>query len=273
MMLKKLYYRNKLNISKKVYDKYRREGCLVLFFVAFFYIKGIGLWICNKQGRKEKMVKMMQATVAVSAGDINVFKKIEVEKPTPKAGQLLIKSVATSLNPIDTKIRMGLAFQPDSYPAILHTDFSGVVEGIGDNVVGFEIGDSVYGVCGYWGGGSGALAQFQTVDARDIVKGSAPNLAGCGPEVGVRLEVPNFLKASMKALQSLSYDLKQKHHSARRNILFEDDSLDLVLDFCLGEGQKWRRVTAEQARGRAKKAPVAGFRVAEDELNDILASV
>ena len=117
------------------------------------------------------------------------------------------------------------------------------------------------------------IVRFQTVDARDIVKGSAPNLAGCGPDVGVRLEVPNFLKASMKALQSLSYDLKQKHHSARRNILFEDDSLDLVLDFCLGEGQKWRRVTAEQARGRAKKAPVAGFRVAEDELNDILASV
>lgn len=77
----------------------------------------------------------------------------------------------------------------------------------------------------------------------------------------------------MKALQTLSYDLKQKHRDARSNVLFDDDSLDLVLDFSLGEGQPWRRVTSEQARKRTKKASAAtGSRIDEGELEDILAT-
>ena len=114
-----------------------------------------------------------------------------------------------------------------------------------------------------------AIVRFHTVEARDIVRGSAANLAGSGPDVGVRLEVPNHLRPAMKALQSLSYNLKQKHTGARRNVLFDDDSLNLVLDFSLGDGQPWKRVTAEQARKRSSN-PSSGFRVGEGELDDIL---
>ena len=114
------------------------------------------------------------------------------------------------------------------------------------------------------------LVRFATVEARDIVRGSAPNLAGNGPEVGVGLEIPNNLRSAMKALQSLSFELKQKHPGARRNVLFDDDVLRLVLDFSLGEGKPWRRVTADQARRRIKDSPISGFRVDEDELADIL---
>ena len=57
---------------------------------------------------------------------------------------------------------------------------------------------------------------FPTTEARDVVKASARNLANLGSEYGVRLELPNHLKSAIQALQSLSYDIKQKHPKARR---------------------------------------------------------
>ena len=47
--------------------------------------------------------------------------------------------------------------------------------------------------------------------------------------------------------------LRKKHTSARRNVLFNDDSLDLVLDFSLEEGAPWKRITAKQARAKMAK--------------------
>ena len=116
------------------------------------------------------------------------------------------------------------------------------------------------------------LVQFQTIEARDIVRGAASNLAGCGPEVGIRLELPNHLKTNMKALQQVSYEIKQKHPTSRRNVLFDDDVMDLALDICLGEGQQWRRITPAQAKEKMKKKKAAGGRstVDEAELDKIL---
>ena len=113
--------------------------------------------------------KMMLANVINKTSDkADVMKIQSITVPSLSAGQLLIKTVASSVNPIDTKIRMGLAMVPNSLPATLHTDFSGTVVAIGEGVHGFEIDDNVYGCCGLWGGGSGALAQYQTADARLI---------------------------------------------------------------------------------------------------------
>ena len=118
------------------------------------------------------------------------------------------------------------------------------------------------------------LVSFPTIEARDVVRGAATNLAGCGPDYGVRLEVANHHRGDMKALQSLSYDLKQKYPEARRNVLYDDDGQCLVLDFCLGEGQQWRRLTAEQARRRSKNLTGSGSQgrsvVDDGELDDIL---
>ena len=118
-----------------------------------------------------------------------------------------------------------------------------------------------------------ALVQFKTVEARDAVRGAAVNLAGKGSEVGIRLEIPNRLRSSMKALQSLSFDIKTKHTTARRNILFDDESMDLVLDFSLGEGQAWRRVSSAQAKEKMKRrggAQPGNMRINDSELDDVL---
>ena len=99
------------------------------------------------------------------------------------------------------------------------------------------------------------VVSYQSTDVRDAVKSAARNLAGKGPEYGVRLELPDHLKSDMKALQAVSYEIKKKYPMARRNVLFEDERMDLVLDFCVSEGAPWRRMSSHQARARKKKTP------------------
>ena len=97
------------------------------------------------------------------------------------------------------------------------------------------------------------VVYYQSIEARDAVKSAARNLAGKPADYGVRLEFPNRLKTAMKSLQSISYEIKQKFPASRRNVLLDDEELDLVLDFCTGEGNSWRRMTSKQARERRKK--------------------
>lgn len=83
--------------------------------------------------------------------------------PLPDIGpdELLVKVMATSINPIDYKIRSGhLPHLTGSFPAILHGDVAGVVERVGKDVAGFKPGDHVYGYIGGIRGLSGALAEF-----------------------------------------------------------------------------------------------------------------
>ena len=103
-----------------------------------------------------------------------------------------------------------------------------------------------------------AIVTFCSVEVSDAVKRSARNLAGKRSDYGIRLELPNHLKTAMSALQAVSYQIKQKFPGSRRNVLFDDNGLDLVLDFSTAEGNPWRRMTSQQARDRRKKSGTKG---------------
>ena len=114
---------------------------------------------------------------------------------------------------------------------------------------------------------------FPTTEARDVVKGAARNLAALGQEYGVRHEIPNHLKTNMQALQTVSYDIKQRHPTARRNVVFDDGAMDLALDFCTREGEQWRRISSRQARqAKARRGKQGGDEreVGDEELDRIL---
>jgi NADPH2:quinone reductase len=106
----------------------------------------------------------MQAMIVKSPGSPDVFEKCEVDVPQMRPGHLLVTVKATSVNPIDTKIRgKVLPFSPE-FPAILHVDFAGIVKEVAPDVKNFKVGDAVYGV----GGGikgtiGGALADLLLV--------------------------------------------------------------------------------------------------------------
>ena len=66
--------------------------------------------------------------------------------PSPGPGEVLIRTAATSINPLDLKVRSG-AFKeyfPVSFPAILGWDVSGTVEKAGPGVKNFTKGDKVF---------------------------------------------------------------------------------------------------------------------------------
>lgn len=110
----------------------------------------------------------MKAQVITSYGGPEVFETRDVPVPQVKPGHVLIRVAASSVNPVDTKIRSGMpAFKPD-LPAILHGDVAGVVEAVGEGVTIFKPGDEVYACAGGVKGRDGALAEYMLADA-DLV--------------------------------------------------------------------------------------------------------
>ncbi|KIC46393.1 Zn-dependent oxidoreductase [Ruegeria sp. ANG-S4] len=93
----------------------------------------------------------------------------EADKPTPKGHDLLVKVLAVSVNPVDTKIRQNRAPEGPA-PEILGWDAVGIVEAVGEAVTTFNAGDTV------WYAGAinrpGTNAEFHLVDERIV--GVAP---------------------------------------------------------------------------------------------------
>lgn len=103
-------------------------------------------------------------------GDSSVFQAVEMATPVANADQVLIKVYASGLNPKDILQRKGKFFVLDPLPAVLHSDFSGVVEAVGESVTNFKVGDKVYGCAGGIAGQQGSLADFVAVDAQQVAK-------------------------------------------------------------------------------------------------------
>ena len=77
-------------------------------------------------------------------GGPEVFRQSEVERPTAGPGEVLVRVVATSVNPVDCKLRGGSDRFDLTPPAVLGYDVSGIVEAVGAGVERFEAGDAVF---------------------------------------------------------------------------------------------------------------------------------
>jgi NADPH:quinone reductase-like Zn-dependent oxidoreductase len=90
----------------------------------------------------------MKAVVLREYGGPEKLKYEEVADPVAGEGQVLVRVAATSVNPIDYKLRSGIFkdFMPLTFPAILGNDFSGIVRSLGAGVSGFAVGDKVMGM-------------------------------------------------------------------------------------------------------------------------------
>lgn len=120
----------------------------------------------------------MKAMLVKTYGDDAVFEAAEVDTPEVKAGHVLVKIAASSVNTVDTMIRkMGkeLPLSPDT-PAILGMDFAGTVEAVGDGVEDYKVGDEVYGCAGGLADLPGSLAEYIAADA-NLVAHKPENLS------------------------------------------------------------------------------------------------
>ncbi|MEL7085395.1 MAG: zinc-dependent alcohol dehydrogenase family protein [Cyanobacteria bacterium J06597_1] len=112
----------------------------------------------------------MKALILRQYGEHSPFEEIDLPRPAVLDGHLLIRVAATSVNPVDYKIRLhGPNFAPE-LPAVLHGDVAGYVEEVGANVSGFQRGDEVFACAGGVNGMGGALAEFMLADAALVAR-------------------------------------------------------------------------------------------------------
>jgi NADPH:quinone reductase-like Zn-dependent oxidoreductase len=80
-------------------------------------------------------------------GGVEVLKVVDVPRPTPAAGQVLVQVKAAGINPGEAKIRAGLlhARWPATFPSGQGSDLAGIVAETGQGVTSFSAGDEVLG--------------------------------------------------------------------------------------------------------------------------------
>ena len=107
---------------------------------------------------------MVKAFGYRSNGGPEVQEFLDLDMPTPMPGELLVEVRAAGVNPVDWKIRSGMfgnASEGD-LPAVLGSEVSGVVRGVGKDVDGFAENDEIFGSVAP---GSGAFAEYTLVTA------------------------------------------------------------------------------------------------------------
>ncbi|MGG0823700.1 NADP-dependent oxidoreductase [Paenibacillus turicensis] len=88
----------------------------------------------------------MKAVVIENYGSKDELKEMEVPNPVPTAHQVVVEVKATSINPIDWKLREGYLqkMMPWQFPIILGWDVAGVITEVGSEVTDWKVGDEVF---------------------------------------------------------------------------------------------------------------------------------
>jgi len=87
----------------------------------------------------------MKAAYIEKFGGPEVLKYGDLPDPVAGAGQVVVDTVAASVNGADPKVAAG-DYKQTTFPLILGRDFSGVVSAVGAGVQDLRIGDDVFGV-------------------------------------------------------------------------------------------------------------------------------
>jgi NADPH:quinone reductase-like Zn-dependent oxidoreductase len=87
----------------------------------------------------------MKAAYIDRFGGPEVLKYGDLPDPAPGAGQVVVDTVAASVNGADPKVAAG-DYKQAKFPVVLGRDFSGVISAVGSGVQDLRIGDEVFGV-------------------------------------------------------------------------------------------------------------------------------
>ncbi len=116
------------------------------------------------------MLCAMKAIVYRQYGGPEVVERTQAGRPEPAPDELLIRTSAVGLNPVDVMQRNGIfkALDPYTFPKVAGNELSGTVEKVGSAVTSFAVGDEVVARVGV--SGLGAFADFVAVRADWVAK-------------------------------------------------------------------------------------------------------
>ncbi|NER04838.1 MAG: NAD(P)-dependent alcohol dehydrogenase [Okeania sp. SIO3C4] len=136
----------------------------------------------------------MKAVTINRYGSIDVLEYSDINQPQITPNQLLVKIHATSVNPVDWKIRQGQLqlLSGFNFPIILGSDLSGVVLEVGEQVKNFEPGDEIYTFINPLTGG--AYAEYIAIPA---------NTAALKPKNMIHSQAATVPVAGLTAFQGL----------------------------------------------------------------------
>ncbi len=110
----------------------------------------------------------MKVIAVKGFGGPEVLEAMELDEPIAGPGQVVVDIAATSVNPIDLKLRSGkVPAATAEFPAVLHSDLAGTIIAVGEGVEHVQVGDEVWGCGGGFKGlPSGALAEKMVTDSQ-----------------------------------------------------------------------------------------------------------
>jgi NADPH:quinone reductase-like Zn-dependent oxidoreductase len=136
----------------------------------------------------------MRAILYRAYGGPERLEMADIPRPVPGAGQVLVRVLASSVNPIDWKLASGKLrlMMPVTLPNVPGFDVAGDVVEVGPGAQGFAAGDRVHARIGHGRGGASAEYAVAGVD----VTAKAPGGMDPGEAAGLPL-------AGLTALQGL----------------------------------------------------------------------
>lgn len=152
----------------------------------------------------------MKAIVYKKYGPPNVAELIDLEKPTPKEDEVLIKVYASTVNRTDAGLRSAQYFVSRFFTGlirpknqILGCEFAGCIEQIGDKVTLFKNGDRVFGFNDMNAGGHAEYLTIKETDAIGTIPQQLSYLEAAPITEGAHYALNNIRAALVKEGQNV----------------------------------------------------------------------
>jgi len=151
--------------------------------------------------------KTMKAAYIEATGPAeSTIKYGELPQPQPSGSQVLVKTGAVALNPIDTYLRNGAKYWELPKPFIIGCDLAGTIKAVGPQVKRFKVGDRVWGSNQGLMGRQGTFAEYCAVEEQWLYPTPASvkdeDAAACAL-VGITAHLGLFREAKLKAGETI----------------------------------------------------------------------
>lgn len=143
----------------------------------------------------------MKAIQLPAFGGVQQLALVDVPRPVPGAGQLLVRQLASSINPVDLMIRRGgyPSVPLDKLPYVGGRDVAGIVEAVGAGLHAGWIGRPVFGAPGFSRGAFAEYIVMRTDEVAEVPEGLSTREAALLPIAALTAWQGLFLQGGLQA--------------------------------------------------------------------------